>query len=153
MPIGRYFLFIGGVLLALLLLVDWQFPASSIIAARSDIDHTAIRIHSLHKWPDAVVFDTTQPTIVPPPVAVALEPAASAPKPVHEAFAMAAELAATAKPDAAKPVKADARRVRSARGPTRHAATPQPFGFANGWFAPPRREALASRNDWFGSGR
>ncbi len=68
MPLRRYFLFIGGALLAFLLLIDWYLPQTAIEAAQADVDRSTIRIHSAHKWPSAVVFDTTQPTIVPPPL-------------------------------------------------------------------------------------
>jgi hypothetical protein len=66
MPLGRYFVFAGGILLALLYLADWYLPKGVQQAARADVDRSIIRIHSKHKWPEAVVIDTTLPTIVPP---------------------------------------------------------------------------------------
>lgn len=66
MPLGRYFVFAGGILLALLYLEDWYLPKGVQQAARADVDRSIIRIHSKHKWPEAVVIDTTLPTIVPP---------------------------------------------------------------------------------------
>ena len=150
MPIGRYFLFTGSVLFALLLLIDWQFPPSSVAAARSDIDRSTIRIHSAHRWPGAVVFDTTQPTIVPPVTAMAEAPA-PAPRPPREAFAMASEPAPAAKPEPVRPAKSHHRRNRTARAPAGHVG-PEPFGFRSDWFGSPRREVSAfPRNGAFGS--
>lgn len=151
MPIRGYFLYIGSLLLALLLLADWYFPPLGAQQSHSDVDRSTIRIHSAHKWPQAVVIDTTQPTIVPPPVkTVAAQP--PAPKPAREAYAMATEPAAAAKP--AEPVKAakpHVRRTRVARAPDSQVAGPPMFGYGNNMFAPPRREAFASRNEAFGS--
>src|SRR5262250_2617613 len=90
MPVGRYFLYIGGVLLALLYIADWWLPSLSSGSAPSNVDRTTIRIHSAQKWPNAVVIDTTLPTIVPPPVAMAAAPAPPpTARPVREAFALA----------------------------------------------------------------
>ena len=101
MPLVRYFAYIGSLLLALLFIADWCFPSLNAEAARSDVDRPIIRIHSSHRWPEAVVIDTTLPTIVPPPAAVAVDtPAAN---PAREAFAMATELTPLVK--AAEPVK------------------------------------------------
>lgn len=141
MPLGRYFAFIGGALLALLFLIDWLAPQDTVTAARNDVDRTVIRIHSAHKWPSAVVFDTTQPTIVSPPQPVLAE--AFAPKaPVaqkspRDALALAqvaeAPAAVTAHPAPPKHVK---RRVRTPRPPTERLASYETFGFrpfAAGW--------------------
>lgn len=147
----RYFLYTGSVLLALLLFLDWYLPPPDPTAPGSDVDRATIRISSAHKWPKAVVFDTTQPTIVPPPAIAAVEAPAPAPQPAREAFAMATEPVPVAKPEPAKPAKPRARRTRTARAPGSQAAGPEPFGFRNDWFAPPRREAFASRNEGFGS--
>jgi hypothetical protein len=70
MPLARYFAYIGSVLLALLFLLNWYLPPPAAEAARADVDRSTIRLQSRHKWPSAVVFDTSQPTIVPTPVAV-----------------------------------------------------------------------------------
>jgi hypothetical protein len=71
MPLGRYFAFVGSALLALLFVADWYMPKLAAEPARSDVDRSIIRIHSGHKWPEAVVIDTRLPTIVPPPIAAA----------------------------------------------------------------------------------
>ena len=121
MPLRRYFAYTGGVLLALLFLIDWYQPRPVADPAHADIDRSIIRIHSMHKWPGAVVFDTNQPTIVPPAPAVAAEapPVPSAPR---EAFASAPKpepAPAAAAPPAARATasKHVTRRVRVARAP------------------------------------
>jgi len=153
MPIGRYFLYIGGVLLALLLIVDWWLPSLGSESGPSGVDRTTIHIHSAQKWPAAVVIDTTLPTIVPPPMATAAAPAPPppVPKPVREAYALA-EATPEAKPaEAVKPAKPHIRRSRVARAPAGYdtfgprndqffGARNEPFGFRNGFFA--------SRSTW-----
>lgn len=70
MPIARYFLFVGGVLLALLMAVDAFVPQQPVEVSQSapSIDKTVVRIRSDQKPPERVVFDTSLPTIVPPVV-------------------------------------------------------------------------------------
>lgn len=64
MPVARYFLYVGGVLLALLFIADAWLPGSS--AVREERTRSAtIRIHSDRKWPERIVLDTSQPTITP----------------------------------------------------------------------------------------
>jgi hypothetical protein len=68
MPLARYFLFVGGALLALLFVVGAVLPTLPVADAnRTDagVDKSVIRIHSDRKWPERVVFDTSIPTIVP----------------------------------------------------------------------------------------
>jgi hypothetical protein len=68
MPLARYFFFVGGVLLALLFIVDASLPKpaeTEAVRADAGTDKPLIRIHSDRKWPERVVFDTTLPTIVP----------------------------------------------------------------------------------------
>ena len=73
MPVARYFLFVGGVLLALLLAIDALFPQQAVVASRgaSSVDKTVVRIRSDQKPPERVVYDTSLPTIVPPPAMTA----------------------------------------------------------------------------------
>ena len=68
MPVARYFLFVGGVLLALLLAVDALVPQQAVVASQAapTIDKTVVRIRSDQRPPERVVYDTTLPTIVPP---------------------------------------------------------------------------------------
>jgi hypothetical protein len=71
MPVLRYFMFVGGALLALLLIANVWLPAvPSTEDSHPAIDRSVIRIHSDHKWPERVVFDTTRPTITPAPASV-----------------------------------------------------------------------------------
>lgn len=64
MPVARYFLFVGGVLLALLFISDAYLPKLPD-AVRADADLPVIRIHTDRKWPERVVFDTNLPTVAP----------------------------------------------------------------------------------------
>jgi hypothetical protein len=70
MPVARYFLFVGGVLLALLFLSNEVLPKLPVEAERAEADKSVIRIRSDRKWPERVVFDTNLRTIVPPPTAM-----------------------------------------------------------------------------------
>ncbi len=133
MPIGRYFLFTGSLLFALLILADWYFPASSAEPARLDADRSAIRIHSAHKWPKAVVFDTTLPATMPTITAVAAVETPTA-KPAREAFAMASEQPSAIKPvQAVKPTKPRMRHTRTAGATARHVASYDAFAFRPMW--------------------
>jgi hypothetical protein len=67
MLLARYFLYVGGALLALLLVVSSQLPQGPVVPSTttSATDMPSIRINSDRKWPAKVVFDTNAPTIVP----------------------------------------------------------------------------------------
>jgi hypothetical protein len=68
MPLARYFLFVGGALLALLLVVNAMLPKLPVTdRAEAGTDRSIIRIHSDRKWPEPVIYDTNLPTIVPAP--------------------------------------------------------------------------------------
>jgi hypothetical protein len=71
MPIGRYIAWVGASLLALLFVVDWYLPKSLPEPARDAINRPVIRIASIQQPPERIVIDTSQPTIVPPPMLVA----------------------------------------------------------------------------------
>ena len=64
LPLQRYFLFAGGALLILLFATDWVVPPLKGEHVKSEVRLPVIRIHSERKGPEAVVFDTTQPTFV-----------------------------------------------------------------------------------------
>jgi hypothetical protein len=68
-PLGRYFLFVGSLLLGVLFIADWYLPSASSQTYFREVrvDKSIIRIKSAHKWPEPIVFDTSLPTIVPPP--------------------------------------------------------------------------------------
>src|SRR6478672_3334761 len=81
MPIARYFLFVGGVLLALLFALDAFAPQQMAAAgnAAPSINKTVVRIRSDQKLPERVVYDTSMPTIVPPAAATQIAAAPAAP--------------------------------------------------------------------------
>jgi hypothetical protein len=64
MPLARYFLLVGGALLALLFLADACMPILPL-ADGANSNRATIRIHSEMKLPERVVYDTSLPTIVP----------------------------------------------------------------------------------------
>lgn len=74
MPIARYFVVVGGALLALLFAVNWyvaDVPAGSSTLPidysllTPQADEPNIRIHSEQKWPEKLIFDTNLPPITP----------------------------------------------------------------------------------------
>jgi hypothetical protein len=111
MPLLRYFLVVGGSLLALLFVVNAAYPVAPLpgtLTSASDLP--PIRIHSERKLPERIVFDTsvslaaqapvapvvvaqTRPLMAPAPLVQAQAPAApafaamSAKARVREAFA------------------------------------------------------------------
>jgi hypothetical protein len=135
MPLARYFLYTGSVLLALLFLIDWYLPSPAVEAARADIDRSTIRLQSAHKWPSAIVYDTNQPTIVPPVATAAVEVPPAQPaepaKPPLEAMAMAQPKEPAAAPAASH--KRVVRRSKLARNPAPapRVASSDMFGFGN----------------------
>lgn len=66
-PLRRYFLLVGGALLAVLFAVDAITPRQPELHSGNPGPRLPrIRIHSELKGPEAVVIDTSRPTIVPP---------------------------------------------------------------------------------------
>src|SRR5262245_38907872 len=81
MPIFRYFAFVGGALLALLLVVNYtlsEAPVAQVSATSgnetSGNDLPVIRIRSDRKLPERVVLDTSHPVQTPPAVKIAEVP-------------------------------------------------------------------------------
>ena len=70
MPIGRFIIWVGTSLLALLFVADWCLPNSLSEPAHDASNKPIIRIASIQQPPERVVIDTSQPTIVPPPTLV-----------------------------------------------------------------------------------
>ena len=68
MPIFRYFVFVGGALLALLFAADFVWPTAPVAKAivTASNDQPLIRIRSDRHLPDRVVLDTSQPAIAAP---------------------------------------------------------------------------------------
>jgi hypothetical protein len=152
MLVARYFLFVGGALLALLVAAGSFVPTEPApIQSASGIDKSIVRIRSDQKLPERVVYDTSLPTILPA-VPAPLVAAAAAPTPVAavapvQAQAKAGESVAelvtveTKKPEAQAPKK---RKVARAHQPTQlypgYYYQPQP----------PMRVAQQSRFGFFG---
>ena len=100
MPVVRYFVYVGGMLLGLLLLADWYFPISTAATAVADneVDRSIIRIHSSHKWPAAIRMDTRASMPAPDPdIAEAAAPTAPVER-VRQAYAFEPPQKALEKP-------------------------------------------------------
>jgi hypothetical protein len=69
MPLARYFLYVGGVLLTLVFILDACLTKLPVME-RAHVNSPVIRVHSDRKWPERIVFDTTLPTIVPVQTAI-----------------------------------------------------------------------------------
>jgi hypothetical protein len=69
MPVFRYFIFVGGALIALLFAINAYVPQAPepMQANAPGFDHSQIRITSNRVADKPIIFDTSQPTIVPPP--------------------------------------------------------------------------------------
>lgn len=68
-PLGRYFLFIGGLLLAVLFVAERHWPASAFPAFQTEarFDKSIIRVASSHRWPERILLDTNLVAFDPPP--------------------------------------------------------------------------------------
>jgi hypothetical protein len=98
MPLVRYFVFTTGMLLGLLLFLNWYLPGSPAPAESAQIDRSIIRIQSNRKWPEAIKIDTSVPIVTTAPAApdrtiaaaatqVATPTAATLPAGVKDAYA------------------------------------------------------------------
>ena len=146
MPIARYFLFVGGALLALLLAVDAFAPQQPAVAASqavASIDKTVVRIRSDQKPPERVVYDTSLPTIVPPAVvAAAVAPPVPVAAAAADAQAKVRDTFAQFVPEAKKPDAQAQRKRKVAKARPAHpmqgqpsqirVAQQSPFGFFGG---------------------
>lgn len=134
MPLARYFVFAGGGLMALLFVADFFSPkavAESGVHSAGPVDKTTLRIRSEQKFPERIVFDTTQPTIVPKAAqtqSAQAELPGPAPAPEITASARVRETFAQFSP--AEPKKADAvvKKKKTAKAPG------QPMRFARSPF-------------------
>ena len=137
MPVARYFLFVGGVLLALLFALDAFAPQQMAAGnAAPSIDKTVvrIRIRSDQKLPERVVYDTSLPTIIPPArttqiAAAPAVPAAdvSALAQVRDTFAQAEAKKLEKQPEPQAPRKRKIAKIRPAQ--QMRVAQQQHFGF------------------------
>jgi hypothetical protein len=142
MLLARYFLSVGGILLALLFVADAVVPKTPAAATDgNDIgtDKSVVRIHSDRKWPERVVFDTSIPTIVPAQTAKA-EAVIPPPTPVADVSAKAPVRESFAQFVSPEPKKPEAKLQRKRKIAKSRAAPPmvvvaqQPrFGFFNTW--------------------
>ena len=140
MPIIRYFVFVGGLLLALLFAADRYLPAPVEAAAVADPDRTIIRITSARSLPERILFDTTPRTDVP--IIAQIDPLPDEPRQqVREAMA-AMPVESSAEVRKVTPMRASAAArphpKRSAklqkRTPDRRLAFERPGSFAGGWW-------------------
>jgi len=117
MPLLRYFVFVGGALLALLFVCDAVFPSAPLPPPSSaGYELPAIRIRSNSKWPERVVIDTSIPTPAPAKVA------AAAPVTAASAMAHVRDALAQMPTKELKPVTGQAQRT-AVPSPTRVAET------------------------------
>jgi hypothetical protein len=66
-PLVRYFLLVGGMLLALLLVTGWYLPTPPPMSDYgAPIDEATLHVRFEHKWPQRLQFDTTTHAILPP---------------------------------------------------------------------------------------
>jgi hypothetical protein len=141
MPVARYFLLVGGVLLALLFLSNEVLPQLPVAERVAELapNKSVIRINSDRKWPERVVFDTSIPTVVPAQTAKA-EAIAPSPTPVADVSARVRVREAFAQMVPPEPKKPEAKPQRKRKIAKNRVAPPmiqvaqQPrFGFFNTW--------------------
>jgi hypothetical protein len=121
MPLLRYFTFVGGALLALLIVVSSYFPETETITHR-DVARPVIRIASVRVGPPRVDIDTrVQTAVVPTPVPDILQ---QAPPRVAEA-----QLNTPLPTAAAAPIKIQRKKTRIAKGADRRRMAANPQGF------------------------
>jgi hypothetical protein len=149
MPVARYFLYVGGVLIALLFAINWGVPQDvAAIHSAPGIDKSTVRISSEQKLPERVVYDTSLPTIVPPAANIGVATAAPAPARAPEVSAQS-----RVRETFAQFVPAESKKVDQPQAPKKrkiaraHPAPPMyypPFG-------PPVRVAQQQRFGFFGA--
>jgi hypothetical protein len=85
-PLGRYFVFAGSLLLVMLFIADWYLPSASsqTFFREARVNKSIIRITSARKLPEPIVIDTSLPTIVPSLPVLAKAPIINQPR---DAFA------------------------------------------------------------------
>jgi hypothetical protein len=122
MPIFKYFMLTGSVLLALLFVADIYLPPPPNRSDPVDVDRTIIRIRSGRTLPEKIVLDTTHPPVVAMTVPVAPDEPADRKK---EALAMMSNDA----PPLVKPPQSSANRAvesrRAVRAPRAIRRTPE----------------------------
>ena len=161
MPLLRYFLYVGGALLSLILIANLVLPQESLPATlTSATELPTVRIQSDRKLPERIVFDTSS-TVATAPVPVLPAPkvaavAAPAPSPavtaemsakarVREAFAQLppSEDVAEPKMDQLARVMVPAPQMYKVRQVPKRVAAPRPYA--------PRPLAMVAQQPHFGS--
>jgi hypothetical protein len=150
MFVARYFLFVGGTLIALLLGLNFYLPPVQT-AAVSDAQRPVVRIASDRKLPERIVFDTSAPIVAAQPVTVAAQPAKT---PALDALAQAApsDVQAT-EPAKAEPKMAPKRKVarRVVHQPVIAYGQPQfTYGQQQAYAQPRVKYAQAPQYNFFG---
>jgi hypothetical protein len=137
LPLVRYFISAGGVLLALLFAVNWFWQNPTPMPSYgSPLDEKIVRIRSEHKWPRKVELDTTIPIIVPPstPVAETATAEAAIQPPSKPASNALAQANPPQKQVAKRRQAAHARyRNQNVAGELRFAVNPMPPAWPTGW--------------------
>ena len=138
MPLVRYFFWVGGALLAVVLIAHWYLPELPD-AEKASVVPPPVRIHSEQKWPERIVYDTSHETVVPAPAAGNIgRPAAAADvlAAARDAFAEAppsdaskAQSVEQTKPDAKPQAK---RKIARRRAPVLMVERRPQFG----WYGP-----------------
>ena len=130
MPVARYFVFVGGMLLVLLFALNAFAPQEVVVASNAapSIDKTVVRIRSDQKLPERVVYDTSLPTIVPPAAATRIAAAPPAPTADISAQARVRDTFAQFVPAEAKKLEPQAPRKRKIA--KSRPAQPLPLRFA-----------------------
>jgi hypothetical protein len=116
----RYFTVVGSALLILLLIAGWSLPEPPPrFPDRPEvIERAAIRIRSERKWPEKILLDTSQLTISPPPIEVALVEQLVAPLSNEMRDQARVDALAKLNPDG-RPTDAHRRPARARRKPAR----------------------------------
>jgi hypothetical protein len=159
MPLLRYFLYVGGALLSLILIANVMLPQEPLPGTlTSATELPAIRIQSDRKLPARVVFDTSStvatapvPVLAPRRVAAVAVPAPAAPSEmsakarVREAFAQLppSEDLSEPKMDEMAKVVVPAPQMYKVKQAPRRVAAPRPYA--------PRPLAMVAQQPHFGA--
>ena len=158
MLVLRYFGYVGGALLAVLLACAAMLPkpAPSDSTVASAAEGPVIRIHSERKWPERIVLDTNAP-MPAPPVKVAEGPSAQPLPPEPAAKARTGEALAQLPPEQPKrvaqlrkpePKGVPRRRIARARfAPSRY---PYAYAYAPSYYGYGRPRTMQVAQQHFG---
>ena len=145
MPLARYFLLVGGALLALLLFAGACLPLLPVVE-QAETQRPKIRIHTEMKLPERVVFDTSMPAVTRPLGPVTAETGAPSVASADDVSAEARQaFAHLQSSDVSKSKLADTKRPELKSAPSRKSETRKRA-------AAPRKVRIARHPqfDWFG---